>query len=108
MDDEVIVVSEGPEPIVVVLAQPAPVVVQDEQPEPVVLVGGTYPVRGDPGLSAYQQALADGFAGTEQQWLASLKADATELVQEHVVAPLPHPVYDDMVDLTLLFQNGLV
>ncbi|MEU0787577.1 SGNH/GDSL hydrolase family protein [Streptomyces sp. NPDC006173] len=29
-------------------------------------------VDGTPGLSAYQAATADGFSGTEQQWLASL------------------------------------
>lgn len=29
-------------------------------------------------------------------------------VTAHVVAPEPHPSYDDMPDLTLIFQNGLV
>jgi hypothetical protein len=29
-------------------------------------------VSGPPGLSAYQVALANGFVGTEAQWLASL------------------------------------
>lgn len=29
--------------------------------------------RGEDGLSAYQVALANGFVGTEAQWLASLE-----------------------------------
>jgi hypothetical protein len=29
-------------------------------------------------------------------------------MQTHVQAPLPHPVYDDMPALTLLFENGLM
>lgn len=29
-------------------------------------------------------------------------------VAGHVAAPTPHPAYDDMADLTLIFQNGLV
>jgi len=28
--------------------------------------------KGDPGLSAYEVALANGFVGTEEEWLASL------------------------------------
>jgi len=26
----------------------------------------------------------------------------------HVNAPQPHPAYDDMLDLTLIFENGLI
>lgn len=37
----------------------------------VVRVGG----RGVDGLSAYQIAVANGFVGTELEWLASLKGD---------------------------------
>lgn len=29
-------------------------------------------------------------------------------VQAHVVAPAPHPVYDDMPSLNILFENGLM
>jgi hypothetical protein len=32
-------------------------------------------VAGPQGISAYQVALANGFSGTEQEWLASLKGD---------------------------------
>lgn len=36
--------------------------------------GSTTPgPQGDPGKSAYQVALDNGFKGTEQEWLASLK-----------------------------------
>ncbi|WP_173431788.1 hypothetical protein [Sharpea azabuensis] len=35
-------------------------------------------LRGPEGESAYQVALDNGFVGTEQQWLDSLKADATQ------------------------------
>jgi hypothetical protein len=31
-----------------------------------------------------------------------------EQISEHVESPIPHPVYDDMLDLTLLFENGLI
>jgi hypothetical protein len=30
-------------------------------------------IRGEPGLSAYQVAVANGFVGTEQDWLESLR-----------------------------------
>lgn len=36
-------------------------------------------VKGNPGKSAYQLALAHGFSGTEEEWLASLKGkDGTD------------------------------
>lgn len=44
-------------------------------PSPDGLIGigeGIPGPKGDPGLSAYQVAVADGFVGTEVQWLASL------------------------------------
>jgi hypothetical protein len=37
-------------------------------------------VNGQTGLSAYQVALANGFIGTEAQWLASLKGDPINVV----------------------------
>jgi hypothetical protein len=48
-------------------------------------------LAGPTGLSAYQLALANGFVGTEAQWLASL-----------VGAPT------DPGDITLIFDNGLI
>lgn len=38
-------------------------------------------VRGDDGDSAYQVAIKNGFVGTEQEWLDSLKIDQTKLDQ---------------------------
>lgn len=32
-------------------------------------------VAGRPGLSAYQLAVINGFVGTEEEWIASLKGD---------------------------------
>lgn len=37
------------------------------------LPGGGEPVKGDPGQSAYEVAVDNGFTGTEAQWLDSLK-----------------------------------
>ena len=39
---------------------------------------------------------------------AGSDADATVLLEAHIVAPEPHPAYDDMPDMTLLFENGLI
>lgn len=38
--------------------------------------------KGDDGRSAYDIAVAQGFSGTEAEWLASLKADATQQVND--------------------------
>jgi hypothetical protein len=64
--------------------------------------------RGDSGKSAYEIALDNGFVGTEAEWLASLEADSTTQLTTHINAATPHPAYDDMSSLTLLFENGLV
>lgn len=29
-------------------------------------------------------------------------------LQNHINSPTPHPVYDDMPSLTLIYQNGLI
>lgn len=34
--------------------------------------GETVPMRGDPGASAYEVAVENGFKGSEEEWLASL------------------------------------
>ena len=39
---------------------------------------------GEPGLSAYQIAVANGFVGTEAQWLESLKGDSYDETFETV------------------------
>lgn len=38
-------------------------------------IKGSGGLKGDPGASAYEIAVANGFEGTEQQWLESLKAE---------------------------------
>lgn len=60
---------------------------------------------GPQGKSAYQVAVDNGFVGTEAQWLASIGASA---IATHVIDPEPHPAYDDIPSLTLLFENGIV
>lgn len=49
-----------------------PVAISTNTPMPVKLVGGDGG-KGEPGDSAYEVAVKNGFEGTEQQWLASLK-----------------------------------
>lgn len=63
---------------------------------------------GAEGASAYEVAVANGFTGTEPEWLASLQADATDQIEAHITNPTPHPAYDDIASLTLLFENGLI
>ena len=58
------------------------------------------------GESAYEVAVANGFVGTEQAWLASI--DGNVAIQEHVQSTTPHPAYDDLPSLNLLFENGLI
>jgi len=59
----------------------------------VVPVSGPKGEKGDPGsvddLEAIQEMIDD-------------------TVTVHVNAPLPHPAYDDIIDLTLVFENGLI
>lgn len=35
-------------------------------------------------------------------------ADTVEVVDLHIHSLLPHPVYDDMIDLRLIYENGLI
>lgn len=46
--------------------------------------GGLKGDKGEEGESAYEIAVRNGFVGTEEEWLESLKMDATEL--EEVVS----------------------
>jgi hypothetical protein len=90
---EVVVVDQPP---VMVADETSVVVVQDqvEYPAPlddlpadvpVLLVQGPKGDPGEPGTADFEKALGD-----------------------HVQAPEPHPAYDDMLDMTLIFENGLV
>lgn len=64
-----------------------------------------YYAKGDAGKSAYEIALDHGFVGTEQEWLDTLLT--IDALDEHVNSSTPHPTYDDLPSLTLLFENGL-
>ncbi|MGZ8236344.1 MAG: hypothetical protein ACXWTY_00540 [Methylobacter sp.] len=54
---------------VVIIQQPELITVEAGSAESVVVEVG---VPGPPGLSAYQSAVANGFVGTEAEWLVSL------------------------------------
>jgi hypothetical protein len=75
-----------PDPIELTVTPPAPavVVVEPVIPELVVAPAGAQGLPGDDGedgtdgvngMSAYQVAVANGFVGTEDQWLESLQGD---------------------------------
>lgn len=40
--------------------------------------------------------------------LTAIQGMIDTTVGVHVAAPLPHPAYDDIADLTLIFENGLI
>lgn len=49
---------------------------------------------------AIQEALNDATGDNPPAW-------APALIEAHVLSPEPHPVYDDLQSLSLLFENGL-
>jgi hypothetical protein len=65
--------------------------------------------KGDPGLSAYQVAVKNGFVGTEAQWLASLKGpkgDVGPMGPPGKDAPPAPPVVDPLTQvLTFAYGN---
>lgn len=52
------------------------------------------------GLSAYQIALKNGYMGTEEEWLESLKAesDSSEKIKEHNESESAHPFLKGLID----------
>lgn len=52
------------------------------------------------GLSAYQIALKNGYVGTEEEWLESLKADSdsSEKIKEHNESESAHPFLKGLID----------
>lgn len=61
--------------------------------------GGLKGEKGEEGDSAYEIALKNGFVGTEEEWLESLKMDATELrsvVQQEVADQIGTTVEDSV------------
>jgi hypothetical protein len=88
---------------IVIRAPKAPNVGITSRPEASV---GVSALRGEQGLSAYEVALANGFVGTEQDWLDSIMTQ--DDLAAHVNSESPHPHYDDLPSLTILFENGLI
>ena len=75
---------------VIAVGEPGPQVVAigtDSTPTPVYVPGPT--VGSSAGVEVIQEMIDD-------------------TVEVHVQAPEPHPAYDDMLDLTLIFENGIV
>ena len=70
-----------------------------------VIIAGIEGAQGPAGASAYDAAVAAGFNGTQQEWLAQL---GSELVNSHIADSTPHPAYDDLPSLNILFENGLI
>lgn len=77
-------------------------------------LAGAGALKGEPGKSAYQVAVDNGFEGTEQEWLETLKADPTvveTMVQEEIEKQLETQVEDvvkEAVDKTLEESMGSI
>ena len=74
--------------------------------QPIRVVGVTK-IVGPPGPRGPR-----GDAGDPEQVGAAVTAYITKhsdtLLAPHVSDPTPHPAYDDLPSLTLLFENGLI
>lgn len=82
----------SPGPILVEPAEGLPISVTPVSVEP-IQIEGVPGIPGSRGQSAYQVAVANGFTGTEQEWLQSLSENLT----------LP-----DLPDLSLIFEGALL
>jgi hypothetical protein len=78
---QVVVHQERP---TVVLRESRPTVVMRNQPSAVPVAVGWQGPPGPPG------------------------PDTAEAIEDHIYAAEPHPVYDDMATLRLIFENGLI
>lgn len=68
---------------------------------PVAALVGVTQVVGPPGPRGPRGPAGSGEGGVNEEFVENA-------IETHVQAPEPHPSYDDMIDLTLLFENGLV
>lgn len=50
----------------------------------------------------------EGLADFVDDRISAAPDPAMDAISAHLIDPTPHPVYDDMLDLTLLFENGLI
>jgi hypothetical protein len=75
-------------------------------PDGVLLPGGVGEKgdKGDPGAPG-EPGITTVVGGVSQ---GLMQETITEAVQTHVEGSTPHPAYDDIPSLTLLFENGLV
>lgn len=46
--------------------------------------------------------------GTNGLSMTEVRREIDNKIYEHVIDPLPHPAYDEIQDLTLIFKNGLI
>lgn len=78
--DDVVVVGTSTTPDAVVFPEAG----RDALVLPSAAIGPQGPEgpEGDPGASAYQVAVANGFVGTEQEWLDSLAPDLAALMAQ--------------------------
>jgi hypothetical protein len=95
--DHVPVSVHGPEMPIVTVDSPEAVRFTSSPPEPTTLV--VVPVTGPQG--------APGEVTTDELHTYADQA-AEDAVQAHVEDEEPHPPYDDMPSLVLLFENRLV
>jgi len=80
------------------------VVIREDIESEIIIVGLEGP-QGPAGASAYEIAVAAGFVGSQQDWLDQF---GSQLVNTHIADPTPHPAYDDLPSLKILFENGLI
>lgn len=95
------------EPPVTIVPQTRPQLVLAADRAPVVIVPQerrTFHITQIPGVGPAGPAGAQGPAG-EAGAIDTVARDAISL---HVIDPTPHPVYDDMPDLILIYENGII
>lgn len=64
---------------------------------------------GVPGTyDTYTITYSDGTTSTFQIYNGADGGGSGESLAVHIADETPHPAYDDMIDLSILFENGLV
>ncbi len=66
-------------------------------------------LRGSPGKQGPPGDKGpDGDKGPIGDMPSNCIENISTAIDSHVKSSTPHPVYDDMIDLVLIFENGLV